>query len=67
MMAIDYEAQFSELNPDGFKIVDGMKEWRLRRIFGNPRSAFRWAQAREDAGIGVAFARCGKTYYVWSE
>ena len=66
-MSVDYEAQFTKLQPEAFKMVDGLKEWRLRRMFDNARHAFKWAQQREDAGIGVAFAKCGDTYYVWSE
>ena len=66
-MAINYVAQFKEIDPDGFKVVDELTYWRTRKFFTNARDAFRYAQRRENLGYGVAFAKCGFAYYVWSE
>lgn len=63
-MAIDYERQFTDLNPLDLRAVD--LRWLQRRSFSDPRQAFESARRTEARGIAVAFAKSGDTYYVWT-
>ena len=67
MKVIDYELQFKGLNDTDFAAMDEITFWNLRRKFDNPKQAFTYAARREALGCGVAFAKYGLDYYVWSE
>jgi hypothetical protein len=59
--------RFMTLSDREFAHMDGITFWNTRTQFTEPRDAVSFAQVREHGGAGVAFAKYGDFYYVWSE